>query len=346
MITWSLISAANAFVVGANSFYAVRFLLGLAEAGFFPGIIYYLSLWFPARKRAAMIGVFMTAAPLSTAIGSPISAALLQLEGFWGLAGWQWMFILEAVPALLLGLAVLVLLPDRPAQARWLEPDERAWLIDTLAREDAAIAVTAKHSVWSGLFDWRVIVLCFAYFGTAAGLYVVGIWAPLILAQFPLTITQIGNLNLIPGAVAVIAMVAWGWNSDRTGERVWHTAIACLVAAAGLVYAGLAQSLPAVVVALCLVTVGVNATKGPIWSLPTLFLSGPAAAAGIATINSVGNIGGFFGPFMIGWLKQETGSFAGGLYFSAATLVLSAVIVLFLKWAEAQSPLAAARPGQ
>ncbi len=337
MAGWSIVSAANAFVVGPHSYYAVRFLLGLAEAGFFPGVIYYLSIWFPARKRAAMIGAFMTAAPLSTALGSPVSAQLLQLHGFAGLAGWQWMFVLEALPALLLGIAVLFVLPDNPSTARWLAADERTWLVDTLAREESQTAKLAKTSIWAGLFDWRVIVLCFAYFGTAAGLYVVGFWGPLMLSQFHLSITRIGNLNLIPGAVAVVIMVLWGWSSDRSGERVWHTAVACLVSAAGLFYGAVAGSVAGVVVALTLATVGVNATKGPIWSLPTLFLTGPAAAAGIAAINAVGNIGGFAGPYMMGYLKDLTGSYAGGLYFSGATLVVSAVAVLFLKWAQKRS---------
>ena len=189
-------------------------------------------------------------------------------------------------------------------------------------------------------------MLCFAYFGTAAGLYVVGFWGPLMLSQFHLSITRIGTLNLIPGAVAVVVMVLWGWSSDRSGERVWHTAIACLVSAAGLFYGGVAGSVAGVVVALTLATVGVNATKGPIWSLPTLFLTGPAAAAGIAAINAVGNIGGFAGPYLMGYLKDLTGSYAGGLYFSGATLVVSAVAVLFLKWAQGRSALAVARAGQ
>jgi ACS family tartrate transporter-like MFS transporter len=321
----------------------------MAEAGFFPGIILYLGYWFPARKRAAMIGVFMTAAPLSTAIGSPISAHLLLLEGLWGLAGWQWMFILEAAPALVLGIVVFYLLPDRPRDARWLSDEERAWLATTLAREDEEAAPRTHSNVWKGLVDWRVIVLCFGYFGTSAGLYVVGIWGPLILRQFGLTVIEIGNLNLIPSAVAAVLMVIWGWSSDRSGERIWHTAIACLVGAAGLVYVAIAGTVPAVVVALTIATVGINATKGPIWALPTLFLSGRAAAAGIAAINSVGNIGGFVGPFAIGWLKDLTGSFAGGLYFTAATLVMSAIAVLFLKWAqdksEANAALAAAKAG-
>lgn len=346
MITWSVFSAANAFVTTPLSFYVVRFLLGMAEAGFFPGIILYLSYWFPARKRAAMIGLFMAAAPMSLALGSPVSAWLMQLHGLWGLAGWQWMFLLEALPALVLGFVVLFVLSDRPEQARWLPDDERAWLVETLRREEAEAAPRAHHSIWKGLSDWRVLLLCFAYFGTAAGLYVVGIWGPLFLQQFGLTIIQIGWLNLIPGGVAMVLMILWGWSSDRTGERYWHTAIACLVSAAGLFYGGVAASVAGALLALTLVQVGINATKGPIWSIPTLFLSGPAAATGIATINSVGNIGGFVGPYMVGYLKDLTGSYAGGLYFTGATLVVSAVLIVLLGGWMKKSALAEAARGQ
>jgi ACS family tartrate transporter-like MFS transporter len=241
---------------------------------------------------------------------------------------------------------VLLVLTDKPEHAEWLADDERAWLIATLAREEAENAPRAHNNMWKGLTDWRVIVLSFAYFGTAAGLYAVSIWGPLIMAQFKLTNIQIGLLTGVPGVGAIVAMIVWSWNSDRTGERVWHTAIACLVAAGGLFYAGLAVTAVGALIALILVNVGVNSTKGPIWSLPTLFLSGPAAAAGIATINAVGNIGGFIGPFMIGWLKDVTGSFAGGLYFTGATLVLSAVLVLLLAWVQGKSPLAGAPAGQ
>ncbi len=346
MITWSIFSAANAFVTTPLSFYIVRFLLGMAEAGFFPGIILYLSYWFPARKRAAMIGIFMAAAPMSLALGSPVSAWLMQLHGLWGLQGWQWMFLLEALPALVLGLVVLVALTDKPEHARWLPDDERAWLVETLRQEEADTAPRAHHSIWKGLSDWRVLLLCFAYFGTAAGLYVVGIWGPLFLQQFGLSIIEIGWLNLIPGAVAIVVMIVWGWNSDRTGERYWHTAIACLISAAGLFYGGVAGSVAGALLALTLVQVGINATKGPIWSIPTLFLSGPAAATGIAAINSVGNIGGFVGPYMVGYLKDLTGSYAGGLYFSGATLILSAVLILLLGVWMKKYALAQAQRGQ
>ncbi len=338
MVTWGLVSGATAFVSGETSFYVLRFLLGAAEAGFFPGIILYLSYWFPARRRAAVTAVFLAAAPLSTALGSPVSAMLLELDGYGGFAGWQWMFLAEAVPAVLLGIAVLFFLTDRPEQARWLDDDERRWLVDAMAAEGRRSA--ASHSFWRGLTDLRVLALALVYFGTSAGLYTLGIWSPQIIKQFGLSNLTIGYLNAIPAVIAVIAMVLWAWNSDRTGERTWHTVLACLLGAIGLAFAGSAGTTMAVLVALTLVNIGISAAKAPLWSMPTLFLGGPAAAAGIATINSIGNLGGFAGPFMIGWIKDQTGSFLGGLYFVAGLLVLSAVLTLVL--ARAQKPGGAA----
>jgi ACS family tartrate transporter-like MFS transporter len=330
MISWGIVSAAMAWVQGANSFYALRFLLGAAEAGFFPGIILYLSYWFPARNRAAATAVFMAAAPLSTALGSPISGALLEMHGIWGLAGWQWLFILEAIPAVILGVVVLFFMTDRPEKATWLEDDERKWLVDTMAAENAAKAATASHSFWRGLADIRVLALALVYFGTSAGLYTLGIWSPQIIKSFGLTSLQVGFVNAMPATIAVLAMVWWAANSDRTGERTWHVVSACLFGAAGLVLAGFAGSVGAVVAALTIVNMGVSCSKPPLWSMPTMFLSGTAAATGIATINSIGNLGGFAGPAMIGWIKDMTGSFAGGLYFVAGLLTLSAVVTLIL----------------
>ena len=330
MITWGLISGAFAFITGANSFYALRFLLGAAEAGFFPGIILYLSFWFPARSRAAMTAIFMAAAPVSVVIGSPISAALLGMEGIWGLHGWQWLFLIEAAPALILGVVVLFYMTDKPEKATWLKDDERQWLVDAMAREQAGKAAVASHSVWRGLADPRVLTLAVVYFGTSAGLYTLGIWAPQIIKQLGLSSMQVGFLNSIPPTVAVIITVFWSWHSDVTGERTWHVVLACLFASAGLILAGNAGTTFAVVAALTIVNIGITSCKPPLWSMPTLFLSGPAAAAGIATINSIGNLGGFAGPAMIGWIKDLTGSFAGGLYFVAGLLVLSAVLTLVL----------------
>ncbi|WP_024514734.1 MFS transporter [Bradyrhizobium sp. Tv2a-2] len=330
MISWGLVSAAMAFVQGATSFYALRFLLGVAEAGFFPGIILYLSYWFPARQRAAVTALFMAAAPLSTVLGSPLSGALLEMDGLLGLKGWQWLFLLEAVPAVLLGIAVFFYITDRPEQAKWLASDERDFLVKTMNAEQAGKATSTSHSIWRGLADPRVLALSLIYFGTSAGLYTLGVWAPQIIKQFGLSSLQVGFLNAVPPTIAVVAMILWARHSDRTGERTWHVVLTCLLAAIGLGLAGPATGVAAVLAALTLVNIGVSASKPPLWSMPTTFLSGSAAAAGIATINSIGNLGGFAGPAMIGWIKDRTGSFAGGLYFVAMLLVLSAILTLLL----------------
>jgi MFS transporter, ACS family, tartrate transporter len=330
MISWGLVSGAMAFVQGQTSFYILRFLLGAAEAGFFPGIILYLSYWFPARQRAAVTALFMAAAPLSTVLGSPLSTALLEIDGLLGFRGWQWLFLIEALPAILLGFVVLVYMTDRPEQAKWLASDERAWLVDAMNRERVGKAATASHSLWRGITDPRVLALALVYFGTSAGLYTLGVWAPQIIKGFGLSNMAVGLLNAVPPSIAVVAMYLWSWHSDRTNERTWHVVIACLVAAIGLTLAGLSSAVVSVVAALVLVNVGISAAKPPLWSMPTLFLAGPAAASGIATINSIGNLGGFAGPAMIGWIKDQTGSFAGGLYFVAALLLLSAVMTLLL----------------
>lgn len=330
MITWGLISGAMAFVQGPNSFYTLRFLLGAAEAGFFPGIILYLSYWFPARQRAAVTAIFMAAAPLSTVLGSPVSGALLEMHGLYGLSGWQWMFIIEAAPALILGVVVLFYMTDRPEKAMWLKDDERNWLVAAMNAEATQKAGTAGHSIWRGLADLRVIALALVYFGTSAGLYTLGIWAPQIIKEFGLSSLHVGFLNALPGIVAVVAMVLWARHSDRSGERTWHVVGACMLASLGLVLAGFAGTVLAVLLTLTLVNVGISAAKPPLWSMPTMFLSGSAAAAGIATINSIGNLGGFVGPAMIGWIKDLTGSFQGGLFFVASLLVVSAVLTLVL----------------
>jgi ACS family tartrate transporter-like MFS transporter len=339
MISWGLVSAAMALVSGPTSFYVLRFLLGAAEAGFFPGIILYLSYWFPARRRAGVTSLFMAAAPLSTVLGSPISGALLEMNGWFGLTGWQWLFVLEALPAVILGFVVLWFLTDRPEQAKWLDSDERAWLVQTMRAEETDKAKTASHGLWAGLADPRVLALSLVYFGTSAGLYTLGVWAPQIIRQFGLSSLEVGFLNAVPATVAVVAMILWARHSDRTAERTWHVVLACLLAAAGLALAGIATGVVAVLAALTLVNIGISASKPPLWSMPTLFLSGSAAAAGIATINSIGNLGGFVGPAMIGWIKDQTGSFTGGLTFVGALLLLSAVLTLLLARAHASNAI-------
>ena len=331
MITWGVVSGCMALVNSANSFYLLRFLLGVAEAGFFPGIILYLSYWFPAAKRAQVTAIFMAAAPLSTALGSPLSAALLQMHGMMGFAGWQWMFMLEAIPAVLLGVVVLFFLTDRPAKAKWLTNEEREWLQGTLQAEEQSRSATGSHSsIWRGLADRRVLALALVYFGTSAGLYTLSIWSPQIIHSLGASSLATGFLNALPAILGVVAMILWARHSDRKGERSWHVITACLLAAAGLVYAGNITTLLGVIMALALVNIGISAAKPPLWSMPTLFLSGPAAAAGIAVINSIGNLGGFAGPVVIGIIRQQTGSYTWGLYFVAGLLILSAFIVLLL----------------
>ena len=330
MFTWGLISGAMALVRGPVGFYVLRFLLGAAEAGVFPGIILYLSYWFPARHRAGVTALFMAAAPVSTALGSPVSAALLEMNGVLGLRGWQWLFILEAIPALILGVVVLFYLTDRPALARWLPEDERTWLVSTMDAEVAARSGHASHSPWRGLLDPRVLALSLVYFGTSAGLYTLGIWAPQIIKQLGVSSMTVGLLNMVPPTISVVAMVIWARHSDRTLERSWHVVGPCLLASGGLVMAGSSATLVSLVLALTFVNIGISSAKPPLWSLPTLFLSGPAAAAGIATINSIGNLGGFVGPSIIGWIKQRTGSFTGGLYVVAGFLLVSAAVILLL----------------
>ncbi|HEX8827796.1 MAG TPA: MFS transporter, partial [Xanthobacteraceae bacterium] len=261
MLTWGLISACMAFIKGPTSFYIVRFLLGAAEAGFFPGIILYLSYWFPARHRAAVTALFMAAAPLSTALGSPLSAALLEMNGVMGLHGWQWLFLIEAVPAVILGFVVFFYMTDRPEKAKWLKDDERAWLVGVMNAEAASRSTGAKHGIISGLANPRVIALSLIYFGTSAGLYTLGIWAPQIIKHLGVSSMTVGLLNAIPPIVSVVAMVIWSRHSDRTGERTWHVVLACVAAAVGLIVAAIANSVVGLIAALTLVNIGISCAK-------------------------------------------------------------------------------------
>jgi ACS family tartrate transporter-like MFS transporter len=314
------------------SFYVLRFLLGLAEAGFFPGIILYLSYWYPSSHRSAVIAMFMAAAPVAGFIGSPISGALMQLHGFLGLHGWQWLFLVEGAPAVVLGLITFRYLTDRPADAAWLDAEEREWIEKELEREASAYRQARRASVWSALADWRVLALALAYFGTSAGLYTIGFWAPLLVKGFGFSSFDVGLLVAIPNCIAVIGMLLWSRHSDRTRERYWHAAIACLVAALGMAIAAAAGSSIAVAIAgLSLTAVGVSAAKPPLWSLPTTFFAGTGAAASIGMINSLGTLGGFVGPWMIGAADTAGGHFSRGLEWVGGTLVVSAVTILALR---------------
>jgi ACS family tartrate transporter-like MFS transporter len=331
MITWGLVSMAMAFTRGPISFYVLRFLLGLAEAGFFTGIILYISYWFPANHRSAVTAMFMAAAPVAGFIGSPVSGALMQLNGLLSLHGWQWLFLLEGVPALVLGFITFRFLADRPADAAWLTADERDWLSSAIQQEQTGIRDPRSHSAWRAMADWKVLALSLAYFGTSAGLYTVGFWAPLIVKGLGFSVFQVGFLVAIPNLIAVVGMVLWSRNSDSTGERYWHAAIACLIGAIGMAVAARAGSSVSLAIAgLSLTAFGVSAAKPPLWCLPTTFFAGTAAAASIGLINSLGTLGGFAGPYMIGSTNGTSGNFTRGLYLVGGTLIVSAVTIVIM----------------
>jgi ACS family tartrate transporter-like MFS transporter len=332
MITWGLVSIATAFIQGPISFCVLRFLLGLAEAGFFPGIILYISYWFPSNHRSVVTAMFMTAAPAAGLFGSPLSGALMELNGIMGLHGWQWLFLVEGIPARVLGLVTFWFLTDRPADATWLAADEREWLSKAILQEQAAIQDPRSRSVWRALMDWKILALSLAYFGTSAGLYTIGFWAPLIVKGLGFSVFHVGLLVAIPNLIAVVGMVLWSRNSDRTGERYWHAAIACLIGAIGMAVAAHAGSSTILVITgLSLTAFGVSAAKPPLWSLPTMFFGGTAAAASIGLINSIGTLGGAVGPIMIGASNGAGGHFSRGLYLVGGTLIVSAVTILILR---------------
>jgi ACS family tartrate transporter-like MFS transporter len=330
-ITWALVAVAMVFVKSATSFYIVRFLLGVAEAGFFPGIIYYLTQWVPASQRARLIGLFMTAIPVSTALGGPVSSAILTLDGVLGLAGWQWLFLLETIPSLVLGIATLAYLPDRPAQATWLTNKEKDWLIGTLAAETSVREARYGSGIARMLTDSRILILCLAYFGVELGLYGVILWLPQIFKSAGVPATLVGYVVAIPYGLAAISMVLWCRHSDRTNERVLHIVAASAVGFLGLAASAYLTAAPLLsVAAITAGAVGTLAILPIFWTLPAARLSGPAAAGGIALINAVGNIGGFAGPFVIGWMKDRTGSFTYGLLVVAGGVLLTGIVIWLL----------------
>ena len=335
MILWGCISASNMFVTTPHSFYALRFLLGAAEAGFFPGMILYFRSWFPAEARARVVALFMTAGPVSGIIGGPISGALLGLHHLHGLSGWQWLFLLEGSPAILLGVLTFFAITDKPAAATWLSPDERAWLANTLQQEDAAaaaqapVAVNSKSAAYEAFLNPRMWLFAFVYFGLNTCAYGVSLWLPVALRSLTgISNFRLGLLSTIPYATAAIVMVLVGMHSDRTGERRWHVATAALLSAIALCFAGYAANIVWLVVAFSVAMIGVQSMNGPFWDMPSKLLSGAAAAAGIALINSVGNLGSGFGPYWIGHLRNASGSFRAGLLSVAAILTVASVVTL------------------
>ncbi|WP_433705297.1 MFS transporter [Paraburkholderia sacchari] len=331
MITWGLISGATAFVTGPHTFYAVRLLLGLAEAGLFPGVAYFLTLWFPSAYRARVMGYLLVAAPLSSVIGSPISGMLLSLHGLEGLAGlqgWQWMFIVEALPALVLGIVTLQYLKGAPHDASWLQAQERAWLSARMTteagehREDHSIRVA---QVFSDKRVWMLAAMAFGFFLT---IYGVGFFLPQIVKSFGLSNEQTGFVTAIPYVIGSASLVFWARRSDRTRERRWNIAIPALIAAVALFGAGLAEGSVLKLAFFCLVAFGVFGALPAFWATNTDLLSGPAAAASIAWIGAVGNLGGFAGPYLLGVAKDQTGGYTAALMLMAVAGCIAAIIAL------------------
>jgi ACS family tartrate transporter-like MFS transporter len=331
MLSWGILSGLTAVVRGEYSFYLVRFLLGIAEAGFFPGIIFYLTLWFPAAYRARIIGYFMAAIPLSSVLGAPVSGALLGLDGITGLHGWQWLFIVEAVPALLLSAAVFFYLTDRPLEATWLPTEGRVWLAERLEQEERHRKAAQHFTVAQALLNPRVLALSLVYFGAVACNYGIGFFLPQIVKGFGLSNLQTGFVTAIPYIIGTIAIVYWGRRSDRTGERKGHAAFALFLAGAGILAASFLADPTMKMTALSVAAFGVFGCLPVFWTLPTAFLSGAAAAGGIAIINSIGNLSGFAGPYAMGYIKDATGEYEGGLQLLAALGFLAMLIVLALR---------------
>ena len=329
MITWGFLAGGMALVKGSHSFYAMRLLLGAAEAGFFPGVILYLSYWFPARYRARIIGMFAVAIPVSSFLGSPISAALLEINGWFGLRGWQWMFILEAAPAVLMGLACLLVLSDQPGDAKWLSADRQNWLVSTIDSEKHEARPVAHSNLWQVLWNKHVLALSLVLAGSTAVSSGLQLWQPQIIRSYGLTYLQTGFLNSLPFALASVIMVWWGKRSDQTGERIWHAGLPLVLSAFSLAAALLFQSLFAIIVILCLAVIGIYAGKGPVWAVSIECLSASTAAAGIAQINAISNLAGFGTTYLMGFIKDETGKFSLALV-PLVVLSASAALTVFL----------------
>lgn len=342
MLSWGILSGATAFCVGPWSFVVMRFLLGLAEAGLFPGMILFFTYWFPDWHRARIVSGFMVALPLAVAAGAPVSTALLSgLDGVLGLAGWKWMFIAEAVPTILVGFVILIFITDRPHLAGWLTEEERTWLVSTLEAERHLIEAKRKVSVWQSFWDPKVLALTLNYFGIVGASIGMLLFLPQIVKQLGVTNMQVGWISMIPYLCGAVAMIVWGWYSDRTGERRWNLFWAAVAATAGLIIAGMTVGTVWAVVGMSIAAVGFYGSKGPFWAMPSMILTGTAAASGIAWINAVGNLGGFFGPSIVGWAKDYTGSFSAGLYALAAFSLVSAIVSAL--WLHIPNP--AARQG-
>lgn len=331
MITWGMVSACMAFVVGPNSFYVMRFILGAAEAGFFPGVVLFLTYWLPASYRARFIAIFMVSIPIASFLGSPLSALLLGLDGMLGLKGWQWLFLLEGFPATCLGITCLFVLNDKPVNARWLSDEQRTWLIARIEADGGRKAAIGHLSIWQLLRNKHFLVMAIVCAGASSTGTALSIWQPQILKGYGLSIMQTGLINSIPYGIACVAMVLWGRHSDKTNERRWHTALTLMLMACGLGALGLVSGeiVPTVMLLSCAL-VGAYSFKGPFWALTSGWMSPKTAAAGIAGINAIANLTGGGAISLVGMIKQASGSYAVGLLPVVALTAIGAIGVLWM----------------
>lgn len=328
MLTWGIISGLMATVSGPTSFLVLRFLLGVAEAGFFPGVVLYLTYWFPSAYRARVLSVLYIAVPTSNAVAAVLSGAVLGMDGTWGLRGWQWLFIVEAVPAVVLAFVVLRQMTDRPAKADWLTTNEKAWLESELGAERARIESRGHLGALRSLTDPRVLALALIYFLTCIPSYGITFFLPQIVKELGHTNFVTGLLSALPSVAGLCGLIAFGYSSDRRNERRWHVIVALLITAFGLVCTAQSVGTYWAVLALAVASFGMSGSRPVFWAMPSLFLTGAAAAAGIALINSLGNLGGYLGPFLFGWIKDRTHTFEAGLYALAGFAVLGAFVTL------------------
>ncbi|WP_337080457.1 MFS transporter [Acinetobacter pittii] len=331
MVTWGVITAATAFVESSTSLYIMRFLLGAAEAGFFPGVILYLTYWLPANYRARMVAIFMVAIPGANFIGSPLSGLLLSLDGWMGMRGWHWLFILEGIPAILLGIACLFALTDRPEQAKWLNSEQKAWLVERLQFERQQKTPIGHISLWQLLKNKYIWFMIIIYSGASAAGSTMSVWAPQLIKSFGLSNLEIGLVNAIPYGLASIAMIFWGRSSDRKNERRWHTAITLLMISFGLLIALFTSSLIGTIFLLSVVLIGAYSMKGPFWALASSWMSPTTTAAGLAAIGAFANlIGGGLMVNIYGAIHDATGSHAIALLPLAALNLVSAIMVFVM----------------
>jgi MFS transporter, ACS family, tartrate transporter len=336
LFTWGAVAACTAFVQNYLQLAIVRTVLGIAEAGFFPCVLLYLTYWFPERQRARVVALFMVALPISTLVAGPLSGLILDHVYWHGIASWRWVFLLEGAPAVLLGFLSLRVLVDSPKEAKWLTSDEKTWLVGVLESEAAAkVKEHGSISFRSSLSGVRIWLLAFIYYAKSVAVYVLAFYSPQIVKSVGHTLsgTAVGVMNAVPYAVATVVMVWWARRSDRTGERRWAVALPLIVAGIALILMALtAGNLLISLALLTVITAAIYAPYGPFWAMPSLFLTGSSAAVGLAAINSIANLGGFVGPVVFGALKDSTGSIYGGLAFVSLTLIVAAILVVRLKF--------------